>query len=451
MNRDLAKLNQKNILNTIKAKQVAYFLNMSGKSKEETSSSLRNLVDLCEAISKVLIKDRLELNIDETRVYLRSPELPDTEYYAFTSQVLGGYSPFVIFNEYDDKGKKVRPRGVLINLNCHNFVYCTKAIDKLSREMLSESIRDGVPASLKEIKKSIKSEIKAGNRYNIPIVEKISTYSFYINAEDSLALCKSSKSDSHAVRAFFSLLKKLSNYLFAQDDSSTQLLKLAESALQEPYFPEPFCTYAINEGLACNSYNINNMVEYYAENQTEGADACAVLPTHSAKAHSNDDSTQRVTFKNSIGIFSGNVVEETASFDELSHFCQSMNMKYSALTVIGEIPVSKQMQEYFKERPEAQEEWGARGFIPITFETTSKDGNICFQIKEGMNPIALSCRGLLDDYTKDNAVSPENAESVMLNHFSGMLSLFHDCSELFIKLYIDCSQPPETFGDSEAA
>lgn len=451
MNRDLAKLNQKNILNTIKAKQVAYFLNMSGKTKEEASSNLRNLVDLCEAISQVLIKEKLDLNIDETRVYLRSPELPDTEYYAFTSQVLGGYSPFVIFNEKDDKGRKLNPRGVLINLNCHNFVYCTKAIDKLSREMLSDSIRNGVPASLKEIKKSIKDAIKAGNKYDIPIVEKVSTYSFYINAEDCLALCKSSKSDSHAVRAFFSLLKKLSNYLYSQNEANTKLKKLAECALQEPYFPEPFCTYAINEGLTCTSYNINNMVDYYATNQTQGNEACAVLPTHSAKAQSNDDSTQMVTFKNSIGIFAGNEIEETASFDELSHFCQSMNMKYSALTVVGEIPISKQMHEYFEGRPEAQEEWGARSFIPITFETASKDGNICYQIKDGINPVAISCRGLLDDYTRDNAVSPENSESVMLNYFAGMLSLFHDCSELFIKLYKDCSQPPETFGESEAA
>jgi hypothetical protein len=158
-----------------------------------------------------------------------------------------------------------------------------------------------------------------------------------------------------------------------------------------------------------------------------------------------------VTFKNSIGIFAGNEIEETASFDELSHFCQSMNMKYSALTVVGEIPISKQMHEYFEGRPEAQEEWGARSFIPITFETASKDGNICYQIKDGINPVAISCRGLLDDYTRDNAVSPENSESVMLNYFAGMLSLFHDCSELFIKLYKDCSQPPETFGESEAA
>lgn len=446
MNFDYIKLTQKGVLDAIRSKQVVYSLTMSGKKKDEVSNHLSYLMELCKVVGDKLSKEKLSLDQRETRQYLRSPEIPDTQYYVLSPQLMGGYSPFVMFDDSDGKSSTHSGKGVLVKMSLYKYVYCPKTIKALTNELFTEQLREGMVIPMKEARKQIVESLKVGNPHNVPLVEKVSNTTFYIDAEKGIVLCKSSKSDLHAIRAFFALLEKLAKTIFAETELEAKIEKLVDNALKETFYPEPFSTSAIGDGLSAGAYNISSMVAYYAENQTEGADACAVLPTHTANAYAKNNSDQSVRFKNSIGLFSGKESEEAASFDNLDEFREKMELDYSSLTVIGELPVSRQLEAYFEMTPEARDEWGAHDFISVSFETAAKDGNVCFQLKENTKPFEQSCRALLLAHAEENSVSPERSEEVLLQFFGGMLSLLHDSADLFIKLYLDSTKIPETFG-----
>jgi hypothetical protein len=449
MNHEFVKIAQKNIINAIQSKHVLYTLALSDK-KQDVLYNLDALGKLAEMLGERLQKKQIDTNTKENRLYITHPDLEDTSYFSFAPHIMTGYNPFLFYKQFEGENEGQR-KGFLVKMNFHSFDFCTKSVNKEANAIYFEEFKSGMPTSLKEAKKLVVDTLKKGNKYNIPIIERITPSIFYIDLEKGIVVSKTSKHDSVAIRAFFSMLGKVAKNIFSDDVGSKRSDKLMETALKETYYPEDYTKWAISEGKASGAYNIPSIVEFYSKDKAEGDAACSFMATHSASAFARDEPDQIAKFNDSIGIFSDNSLGELPSFEKLSAFSHEKQMDFSSLVLVGEVPVSEQIEIFIKQQPEDQDSICENGVMDIGFETSAKKGNICFKPKYGTQNYAMVSRSLLLEYCTDNSVSPENSEAVALKYFGGMLALIHDSASLFIKLYLDANKIKKEFGvDTES-
>lgn len=451
MNTDYVKLNLKSFLDDICAKHVVHSFELSGRDNDYALAELSKLAKICRAVNNQVTKESIELNGPEFRVYTKAKGIEETQYYALFPHLLGGHCPFVVFENQGHNKSQYPIKGVFVKMARYSYNYCPKTIKKLAKELFTQHLKVGHSITMKEAKKLIKKGIEA-EKIDVPLSESRQPISFYIDVEHGVILSRPSKAVAHAIRAFFHMVLKTAEIIFPGGGAEVGINACLESNEIDGLSTLPFSMNAISQGLSSRAYNIDQIVDYYGGGLNENANTCPVMPTFTASAHAQDNGRQLVRFTDSICLFSGDSETEYPSFDRLSTFRKTMQLDYLSLRVITELPLSTQLKAFFELDPEYAEEQGIGNFVNVGFETSASNGNICFQIKERLGLFAKACSFLIYAHTRDNSVSPENAESVLLSYLGGLLEPLHDSTELFINLYLESSQIEKVFGeDAEVA
>lgn len=448
MNFEFIKMVQKDITKAIHSKHAIYTLAISDQ-KQDVIANLKSLGELAEMVGAQLQDEKIKTDSKDYRVYVKHPDLPDTSYFCFTPHVPTGYNPFLFYATNEDGDEK--NHGFLVKMSYHAFDFCSKSINKAAKAIYFDDFQNDLGTSMKEARKRVLNELKSNpDSKKIPIVEKVIHSTFYLDLDKGLAVARSSQHDSTALRAFFVLLSKAAKLSFSDDVSQKRVSALVDKALKEAYFPEDYTQWAISQGQSSGAYDVGSIVDFYAKDDAKGNDACDFSATHSASAYSKEEPDHVAKFNESIGIFTDGDLGDLPSFEKLAAFSKNRAMDFSSLVLVGEIPASEQINEFVKEQPEDQDSICPDGFMEVGFETSAKKGNICFRPKYGTSDYALVSRSLLLNYCNENAVSPDQSESVALKFFGGMLALLHDSTNLFIKLYLNANKIKQEFGVDEA-
>jgi hypothetical protein len=433
----------KSIMASIKSNQALYAIHLNEDDKETLNNSFRAFSSLCGALQDYCMKHEVDVTRSDLRVYTKSQHIPDTEYFCLSAHVNIGYSPFMMYNV---KGEN---KGVFIKLLQHRFAYCSKAIKNLTQTYFEDQFKKDDPVTMKMAKAHIRERLKDGNLDEVPLIEKTSPITFYLDFEHRRIMAKSGHRDQDGLAAFFELVRRL-NEAAEQDEFKPAALP-SELALKYRFSVSPFTTYAMSAGKAYGAYNLSKMVEFYSASEvSEDKSTCAVEPTWSGSFSSTNDTSQVITFKNSIGLFLPDVDSANpppTTFTMINNFTDEKSLSVNTLKVNGEIPIGDLLTSFRTEYPEQADEALNGEFIDIRFSTQAKDGNICIQVTDDLQyHKEAAVRFLRDDFS-ENHYAMKQVEGVLLGRLGDLLCTLHDSIDLFVSVYMESNPLPTSFSD----
>jgi len=443
----------KSFMSSIKNNQAIYTIGYGDEDNEEeqsnSSKALLKLKDLTQILHEYVIEKKINTATDELRCYTKSKEHPDKEYYSLASHLNIGYSPFM-FNQVEDE-----TRGVFVKIKNTRFVWCTKTIGIIASEMYETAFKNDEPVTMKEARAKISDSLLTGNVHNIPLLEKSSYITFYIDLKNQRILAKSSHSDQDGISAFFVLLKRLAEK--ADEDRIKKVATLADECLKNKFAINPYTNSAMRNGQAYGAYSLSNLVDFYAEREVDTEEnkkleACGLTPTWSANFASKHDSTKVINFKNSISLFIPDIDSESpppTTFTMINNFAKNKDLNVGKINVVGEIPSGSLLKKYIDFMPEdAEVDEAIKGdFIDVTYSTQSKDGNICMQITDPLSYHKIAVTKMLDEHFKENACSNKEIERTILIWLGEMLGVLHDSIDMFTTLYLESNAADDYFND----
>lgn len=443
-NSELISQHTKPTLQSLKSTQALYAIRHSEDDHEKLVASLKAVRQLCDEISQYVMKNRVSLQDEDFRIYTRPKDQQDTEYYCLSPHLNIGYSPFIFL-----KPEKII-RGVFVKIEQHRFTWCSTTMNKKAQKLYQDSFKNDAPISMKEAKALIETNLVGGNLDNIPLIEKVSCSTFYLDLDNQRILSKSSHRDQDGITTFFKLLAKAAQVLH-EKSKAVGFDELVKDACTEPFYIDPYTNRAIAKGLAFGAYNIDKLVEFYA---TQGPDskACSVSPTWSADLISKDSHVQKIQFRNSIGIFLDGISDQKQqpTFTMINRFAGSKSLDVTKIEVVGEVPVGQLLKEYNQEYvpDEGEQPADTMGdFIDLTFKTHAKDGNICIQICDPLREHSKALQWRLRKHLNENHCSSGDIERLFLTWLGLLLEVVHNSIDLFTTLYMDSNPVTKAFGE----
>jgi len=436
---DIVKYQMNPLVKSLKASFAIYSLEFS--NDKDITKSIGNLGLLCQKISHAVQSNSISLKSDNYKLFLKTPKTAETEFYSFYPHISVGHSPFM----FNIKSGEVV--GVYIRMLHSRSLYCTRTIDQLATAYYEQMMLSDTPITHKTAKLKIREDlVQKSNPEDIPIVERATSYNMYLNINNGVLLTKSSKRDQDAMNMFFILMKQVSEDLLKHE-----LIKDAElikKTFANKFYACEYVNHALRKEKAFGAYNITSLVAHYANQESdEESPSCPVEPTLTADFCSNNDSTQVIKLKNSFDIIFDRSKFSQSSFSVLREFSEDKSLNIINFRATGELPMSEQIIKYCDAFPEALDEEMNGDFIDFTYDTRSKDGNIIFRISEGAKYHVEACYKLTMADLDDHHYPMNKIESVLLDHFGGILPMLHDSSELFIGLYLEANKVSDTFGD----
>lgn len=441
---EIVSTHTKAFMSSIKNNHVLYSIGYGNDNEEELSDSLSKIKKLSEKLHDFLIENKEGVGEHNLRVYTKSPEAPDTEYFSFSPHLNIGYSPFIFYKNNGDI------LGQFIKIQHLRYVWCTKTIGRLAEKVYEQKFKEDNAITIKEARQIIKDEMLSDNPKNIPVIEKRSVINFYLDFEKNMVLAKSSHNDQEAIGAFFLLLKRLSES--AHEKGCSKVLNLSDESLKTHFFITPYTNTAMQKGEAFGAYNLSNLVEFYAAQELNvEADDCGVTPTWSANFFYSHDNAKVINFRNSIGLFVPDVDPNDlppSTFSMINKFAIEKELNIKKINVVGEIPLGTLLTKYRDETEEECIEDEIKGtHLDISFSTQSKDGNICFQITDPLTYHKEAIKKMLNNHFKDNSCSNKVIEKTITQWLGESLGVLHDSIDMFATIYKDSNQASEEFMD----
>jgi len=447
---DFIKNHIKNEVSTAKSKYVLFACHQNESDDEKLKDTFLHLGALLRKIHDFLIDNQVNTSKDELRLYIRDKTKPDTCYTHFTPSFIVGSSPFSFYSA-DGKDK-----GVMINLIQHNFTYCQKTLKKLAAELQKESYKRDEPISKTMALAKIKENVATGD-VELPIVQNTAASSFYLDLENFRILAKTSHRDQDAISNMFTLLPKLVEYMKENGVPATPLDLLVEKSISERIYSTPFTNRKMSEMKSSGSYCLDRITEYYSKvEQDNTKKVLPAEPTWSCAFSSIEDSSRNVSFKDSLSLFvsdNPDLTMETSSFSILKQFSDSNDLNLNTVSLIGEIPNSDLLKELaagYAEDGEVEENISpelTRDYAELGFSTYAKDGNICFNIKSGLDGHKEALSYLIRKEIQDTHFSQISLEKMILEKTGSLYQVLHDSINLFVSIYLESNQVDKNFQD----
>jgi hypothetical protein len=424
------------LLSAIKSNYMVFAFESNDGSAETVNKSLSNIKKLCVSISQGSQKNNVDLTTEEYRIYMKSPKTSEREYFALMPHISTGKSPFM-FYEKDEETV-----GIFVKIMHSRSLYCTKTINLLARKLYEESILEDIPITLKAAKSKINEDVFLNNNpHDVPLIERTSFIYTYIDIENGCLLAKSSKRDQDSINNFFELLRRTA--LLMDEKGFIKVKDTVALAFEERLNTTHYVNWALNNERAFGSYNVNEIVNFYANQSVsdEICEACPVEPTMTASFFSVTNPDQKINLKNSMNIMmSPEKQGHVPSFRMLQEFSDEKDLNIATFKGKGEIPKSVQLSRYCAAYPDSVDDTIRGDYVDVLYDTKSKQGNIMFKVTGGITFHIEAAKRLLQDYFSDNSVAVRDMEDVMLSEFSGLLAILHDSTTLFLSLYINANK-----------
>lgn len=437
MNNEQITYHLKPLVSAVKSFYSVFAVEIPGIEEQDVvKQRVKSIVDLIDQIGQLSIKHEIDFDTQELRAYTTSPNEKESEYFAFEPHISTGYSPVISY------GSESNVRGVFVRLKHVSHVYCNKTMDKLAKALYEQHMREDDPIWMKEAKKAIRERTREQNNPdNVPLLKKENSVYVYLDAENQCFLAKNGKRSQDAIRLMLHLLNSLPEKIDAEFE--TNLSELKNFAFESNVYSQAYTNYSMSRGVAFGAYNITNLVDFYARDESD--EACPVEPTMTAEMKNKEDSSQIIAFKNSVNIF---MESETGSsvFVSLKGFSEEKNLDFKSIRVSSDMQHSAQIKQYIEKFPESVGEDLSGDFLNIQYDTKSIDGNIGFKIADAIKYHVEATRKMSMDAFEDRHYSFKEMEPVVLANFSGLMSVLHDSSSLFIELYLRASKANDEFG-----
>ncbi len=439
MNNEQITYHLKPLVTAVKSFYSVFAVEIPGiEEQEEIKLHVQAITDLANKLGKASIEHEIDFDTQELRAYTTSPNEKECEYFAFEPHISTGYSPVLSY------GSESNIQGVFIRLKHVSYVYCGKTMDKLAKALYEKQMKADDPIYMKEAKRAIREQTREQNNpENVPLLKKENSVYIYLDSENQCFLAKNGKRSQDAIRLMLHLLSTLPEKLDSKYE--TDLTSTKDVAFEHNVYLQAYTNYSMSRGVAFGAYNITNLVDFYANEESD--EVCPVEPTMTAEMKNKEDSTQVIGFKNSVDLFMESKAGESV-FLSLKGFSEEKNLDFKSIRVTSEMHYSDQIKEYVKEFPEVAGEELGGDLLTIQYDTKSIEGNIGFKIADAIKYHIEATRKLSIEAFNDRHYSFKEMEPVMLSHFSGLLAVLHDSSNLFIELYIRANQATEEFGSA---
>jgi hypothetical protein len=442
MSNEVIKFQLKPLLSAMKAYYVVFSLDL-GREEPETFTKITHAIGtLCERLSDLVRKKKIDLTEDPYRLYFSSPKDEEKEYFTFAPHISIGHSPFLLNK---DNGAL---EGVFIKLRHTRFVFCSKYINTLARKLFDLHTINEDPISFKQAKTTILERMnEENNPDSIPLLTKVSDIFVYLDVETGRVLAKSNHRTKDAMRAFFELSTRVSETIQERHpETAPTLAPLTEMANSERLYTQPYTNHQMTLTKAVGAYNISSLVEYYAkQSETKDDLECPVEPTTTAELRSRDVTTQTMKFKNSVDLFMSDK-KKSSFFIMLQDFSVEKELIFNSIRVNGELDKPSLLERYGETHPEALGTLCEEGTVGLTYDTKAVEGNIAFKIVDTLSIYNDAVRALLSDEMGDRFYNITDMEKLLAKEFASLLPILHHSADLFTSLYLSSNQPPEKFG-----
>lgn len=422
-------------IKALKNDYMIYYIERPATAPEKMSEIMSSIGTLCTKVHDRLLKKELPVNSPDFQLHMKMPK----DCYSYTSlfpHLRPGHSPFV-FSKKDGE-----IQGVLVCFGEESRTYCEKTITKYAEkhfemENLKEqgitmgaakvAVRDALEAGKKEI---------GGEEMYIPLVVKKNTRYIYLDLVNNYALLKTGVKQNLALQEVFELLRRV--YETLNEEKSFGIEDLCKDLFSERLQISHYTRQAIGKGEVTQPYYLTNLVEYYAhQNNHEKAEG--VTPLMTANFVSKDEAHNEIRFKNTVTMILSDedrdTLQKESPFRILGHISRVKNLDIKSLLMTGELARTSQIDEYVTMFPEDEDPALKLSHLPITYQTQSKEGNIRFAIKHGID-LHIGCfKSIIREKMHDQHYSPINREIMFLDYMGELLPLLHESTNLFIELY----------------
>lgn len=421
-------------IKSLKSDYMVYAIERPSTDAEQMDRLVNGLGLICEKIHDRLIKSKLQADSENLRIHSQMP----TDCYSFSAlfpHLRPGFSPFV-FHREDGVIK-----GVMICFGEESRTYCEKTIEKYAGIHFEQGILKDAEISINAARSEVRDVVYAGKKkvgdmtLDVPLITKRNTRYIYLDLDKHFALLKTGVMQNNAIQEVLELIRK--TYKFLDKEKSMGLSDIFEGVFSERFHITHYTRSAIGKGETSHPYHLTDLVSAYAKTPNLSADG--VTPLMTANFVSTEDPTNEIRFKNTVTmILSEEEVEalqEETPFTLLEHVSKSKNMDIKSLLLTGEIARTRQLKQYIERFPEDEDVQLKNDFQTLTYQTQSKEGNIRFSIRQGLD-LHVSCfKGLIQEDLYDRHFSLIDREILFLDKMGGLLPLLHDSTELFVTLY----------------
>jgi hypothetical protein len=418
----------------LKSDYMIYAIERPATSLEEMEKLVSGLGTLCEKIHNRLIKTKQRADTDAFKIHNKMPN----ECYSFTSlfpHLRPGYSPFVFHREAG------QIRGVMICFGEETRSFCEKTIEKYAGMYFeSENLKDS-DISLQAARSEVRDVVFAGKNkigdieMYVPLITKRNVRHIYLDLEKHYALLKTGVKQNQAIQEVLELIRR--TYKTLDKEKTLGSSDLFEDIFSERFYITHYTRQAISKGETTQPYHLTELVSFYAKNQKPSSDG--VTPLMTANFVSTEDSTNEIRFKNTVTMIlspeEATALQEETPFTVLQHVSRSKNMDIRSLLMTGEVTKTSQLKQYSEKFPEDEDPNLKLSHQKITYQTQSKEGNIRFAIKSGIDLHIHCFNALIREEMHDRHFSLVDREKLFLEHMGGLLPLLHDTTELFVSLY----------------